>query len=513
MAGMSALARRTALLSPTSPRPANSAAWLGDSLTANGSTNGSNTGQYVGTLAADVAAGATSLSALYPYTAAAGYPNTNPPGTGAAYVIDPDTEIEEWFVPSAITGTGPYALTVPALTYGHKANAPIRNVARQWQAKSIPMWLSLISGNRVRFGGLYAHGGYTTPQIRSIYVPQIEKAVAAGHGPGVVFFCTGTNDNYDLVTALPLALDCIDRLTRIGVQVIVIGVPPSGGSPTASSTVNHVKWNVAMAHACARRGVQFVDVFAALVDDGSGVAGSGSYKTTWNTDNTHPSEIGAKVWAQAIWTAVQQFFPQYVDHVAPAINGLSDATFYPSNTNNGVLLTDTNADGIPDGWSKSGGQAGDTYALVTEAGVPGKMMSLTRAANGASDPILTSTSFVMIGGHKYRVYLRIKTSGVSAAYTAAATTTGTGGGSTTTSFQGFDVRLLTSTEQFDCLFSLKTWTQDIGLTTLTFDFVAPAGLTYSTCNFVFRLRGGATTPAYTVEIQPQLADLTSIGVS
>ena len=485
------------------------AAFMGDSLLVNGFVSGqSSTGQAVGTLGAPVAVGATSLSFVYPYTSGAGFANVTPPGALATvYVIEPDTDREEYIVATA-TGSGPYTLATPALQYAHAAGAEIRGYTRWFNSQSVPGWMLLLSKGAMQFGEMYAHGGYTTQQIHDIYLPQLLKAKSKPH---VVFICAGTNDNYNVATAFPVLLTIIDKVKAAGITPIVMGVAPGGQNPTATNIALRTKWNLKLSVACSDRGVAYIDVFSALVDDGSGIAGSGSYKTRYNLDEIHPNDIGAKVWAQALWNGAAPLFPIRPDPLAPSINKMADATAYPYATNNAVLLDDANADGIPDLWAKSQGNAGDTVSLVTEAGVPGKMLSVTRVANGATDPIVKSQNCTVVSGARYRGFLRIKTSGVDAAFDAHASTTGTGGGLTTSSFLGFDIRLMAETGQLD-LFALRGWKGDINeLATIAVDFVVPAGLSLTTITWQLRLRGTSTTPAYTVKVQPFLANLTYLG--
>lgn len=58
------------------------------------------------------------------------------------------------------------------------------------------------------------------------------------------------------------------------------------------------------------------------------------------------------------------------------------AQLYSSNP---ILLTDSNADGVPEGWYAYGGSTGYAHALVTDSLIPGKLMQVTRTANAASE--------------------------------------------------------------------------------------------------------------------------------
>jgi hypothetical protein len=53
-------------------------------------------------------------------------------------------------------------------------------------------------------------------------------------------------------------------------------------------------------------------------------------------------------------------------------------------TTNNLLLTDTNSDGVPDGWTAYSGSSGFTHALVIDSAVPGKMMQITMTGAAAT---------------------------------------------------------------------------------------------------------------------------------
>lgn len=488
--------------SPLAPRGATKVAWLGDSLTANGSSPTS-----IGmTLNAGVAAGATQIVCT---SVSASYPSATAPVAGNVLVLDRGGTNEEWVVVSGVSGAGPYTITVPALVNAHAAGATVRTEARLWTAQSVPMWAAILSSSRVRFGGVFAHGSYTTQEVKDVYLPQI---LALDPLPGAVVVNLATNDVYD-PAVLPIYTSILDTLIHRGILPVVVNNPPRNTMTQAlSSTIT--KWNHALARECLERGVPYIDIYRAMTNDGSGTGNAGGYKTTYNVDDVHPSEIGAKAWAQAIVDAVSATWPFYADPLAPAHNTYGgDLLAYPSNPNNAVLLTDTNADGIPDGWTKLTGNAGDTVALVSESGVPGKMFSITRAAAGATDAAFVVNTFTLVPGHKYRVFLRLKTTGVDAAYENQRVTSGAGGGNTTSNFLGFDVRLTTAVADTDALFTIWTWRRDIPLTLLVAEFVAPKGLSSNSVQWRVNLRGSAASPAYTVEVQPWIVDLTSAGAA
>lgn len=472
-------------------------AYMGDSHIANGSTAGSNTGQYVGTVNTAVSAGATTLILDYPYTSGAGFSNVTPPGTGAAYVLEPGTAREEWVVPSAVSGSGPYTLTVPALTYAHPAGAPARNDARMFGSVSVPFWVSVLSAGRLPFRGAFAHGGYTTQQIHDIYLPQI---LAMREKPWGCVVQVGTNDDWSLAQII-VVRSIMQQLIAAGiVPIMESGIPSGSTSPLASDVLKRLNWNAAVAQLCVEYGAIWVDVTSALTD-----VSTGGMAATYASDNTHTAAPGSKVRAQAIVDAVSDIAPRPVPAVARTRNALAGSTIFPFNGSNSLLLTDTNADGIPDNWSQDVALSGVTPALVDEAGVPGKMFKVTRpsAANGESR---FSSSVTLTPGNRYRAYLRIKTTGVTAAHDALASVSS---GITTSSFAGFGVRFLISNS--DTIFSINAWKLDMPLTLLEFDFVMPKRDSYS-ASWTIVLPGTVSVPSYSVQVQPWLVNLTALGI-
>lgn len=481
-------------------------AWLGDSLTANGSTPTS----IVFTLDAGVSASATSVSLTNPYSI---YPSPATPAAGTLLVFEPGTAREEHAViPSGgVSGTGPYTVTVPALTYAHAAGSAVRTEARQWGALSVPMWTHLLSSGRLRFGGVFAHGGYTAAQMQTVYLPQVIAAK-----PAVCVICVGTNTTPTLTDIPTYIVPTWRALLAAGILPIIQTLPPKNTLVGANAYVA-TRFNARLIHEARKLGLPVYDVYAQLVDTGVGIAGSGGYLTTYNSDDTHPSEVGARVWAQGLVTLVNGIgLLRPVDpYVHSANTNTGDSTAYPGLASNSVMLTDTNSDGIPDNWAKSAGNAGDTCALSMVAGITGQAMTITRQVAGTTTAVYVSNSFTLTAGHRYRFTCKVQTSGVDAAYAAQISTTGGAGGNTTTTLTGWGVRLTNVAADHDVLFSIKTWKRDVAaVTTMVGDFVCPAGLSSTTTQVRVELGGSASTPAYSVTIgQPTIVDLTGIGAT
>jgi hypothetical protein len=174
----------------------------------------------------------------------------------------------------------------------------------------------------------------------------------------------------------------LDTLRAAGVIPIVTTLTPRTGPPTNLRALNVWLRNYANAH-----GLPFADAFAAVVDTTT----TGTYLAANTSDGGgHPSVAGAKLIGQTIANAVTTFLTK----TAPlAVNNLVVAgdtiDRWGVSTNNSLLLTDTNADGTPDGYNVPGS---GTCDLATSSPTLGKYATLTRAASDVAIRLSTALS-------------------------------------------------------------------------------------------------------------------------
>jgi lysophospholipase L1-like esterase len=204
--------------------------------------------------------------------------------------------------------------------------------------------------------------GETSAQI----LARVPAVVAVA--PSVCLVLAGTND----VGAVPLATS-IANLTAIyaglraaGITAVACTLPPRTDARTAVAKLNH--W---IKRYCALQGIPIVDLHGALVD-----VTTGGYSAGLSSDGIHPIAKGARVMGDAVAAALLPIVPNFPPLLAED-NGTTGAAelLYT----NPLMLIDSNADGVPDGWSSYAG-TGYTHSTPTVAGVLGKTFRTVRTA-------------------------------------------------------------------------------------------------------------------------------------
>lgn len=249
-----------------------------------------------------------------------------------------------------------------SITKGAPTNTPIL------LGESYPLYASLLSGQQLYMAANSGVGGETTAQI----LARMDADVWA-YNPQTVVITAGTNDYLQSVPFATFKTNfaaLIDNVQSHNAGCVVATMPPHN---TSSWHTTISLWNAWIKQYAASRGVFVLDFNALLTDPATG----GYITAMGGEDTIHPNSTGYQAMGQL---AVTQLLPK----LAPAYAPLSIKNNDVNNLfANGLMLTDTNADGIPDGWSASGG-SGYTHSLVTVAGVPGKMWRTDMAAGATA---------------------------------------------------------------------------------------------------------------------------------
>jgi lysophospholipase L1-like esterase len=228
-------------------------------------------------------------------------------------------------------------------------------------------WACMISGGRLKWAGVSATSGYTSAQILATNLP-----VALAKKPAACVVLAGTNDVNGAISIQTTAANLksmYQQLRAAGILPVCCLITPianSGAQVPRVTLINDWITRYASAH-----GYPLVDFFSPLVD-----TSTGAFSAAYTSDGTHPNNAGAKIMGQALSDALSSWLPPYKPWL-PGSNTSNDSNLLLANP---LMLTDTNADGIPDGWSHSA-SVGATDALVTETGVTGHMYAVTRGGN------------------------------------------------------------------------------------------------------------------------------------
>ena len=207
-------------------------------------------------------------------------------------------------------------------------------------------WAHLLSNSRIRYGRNAGVSGNTLGQMRA----RVQSDIIA---PGDVDVCVvmgGTNDSGGGVSVAQSMSDLqaiVSALLSADIRPIVCTPPPVPTTPVESPTRRR-RWdqlNAWIKGWCPANRIQMVDVAKVLTDPTTG----GYIAAYDGGDGIHPSSLGAKAIGQAIHDVVTPLLPPWTPPLA--VFQTSDALNLMTN---GLFLTDTNADGVSDGWVKTG---------------------------------------------------------------------------------------------------------------------------------------------------------------
>lgn len=228
-------------------------------------------------------------------------------------------------------------------------------------AASMGRMYSLAEGGR---------NGQDTSQVLS----RVGDVIAAS--PNLVLFQQPTNDagqGFRLASgqvgpseSLANFAEIIRRLRVAGIKVIVVGCHPR------LSAVDAVELWVRMGQQwCVAHGIPFIDPRPPTIDPTTG-----AMRSEFTKDGIHHSGLGAAVAGKFIWSRLETMIPD-----APLLLPLRGNDPY-NLLKNGLFLSDTNGDGVPDGWIRGGGaQEGITLGVVEQPWALGRVWEMT--ANNA----------------------------------------------------------------------------------------------------------------------------------
>lgn len=256
-------------------------------------------------------------------------------------------------------------------------------------------WASMLSGGRFFVGTISGAGSMTTLRLQQQYLKQIlidarDPFVRTGY----CVVLAGTNDAGNSIefAQTKWAFNKIfDTLLAAGIEPILCTLTPRSGA------IAYQRINSWLRYTAMTRGWKLIDFATAptLAHNNNGQWLSGL-----SDDNIHPNEAGAKAMGQFVadrfleWGILGRGLPWITNANADGLNLVS--------TTNSLLITDTNADGTPDGWTLTGTGATSALAAAASPGL-GNRMSVTRASASTSS---LSTSFNSTGNNLYVAAMR-----------------------------------------------------------------------------------------------------------
>ena len=253
-------------------------------------------------------------------------------------------------------------------------------------------WAQLESAGRWLINAVQAQSGIAASTVRDRYLPAVLQDWASPYGikPNYCVVLIGVNDaslSVPFTMTQKAMLSIWRRLARAGVEPILCTL-----TPRSSMTAGHLLISQWVRWYANRHGLKLLD-FAAQ----STIAhnNSGNWLSGLSDDNLHPNETGAK----AMGSYVSAKFTEWgINQWTPPFASLNADTQNLYSTSNALLVTDTNADGVPDGWTISGTSA--TSALAAASTGLGNEMTLTSASANATltsgDGAATAGSWVVM---------------------------------------------------------------------------------------------------------------------
>lgn len=213
-------------------------------------------------------------------------------------------------------------------------------------------YLKISSDQRVVTAGIASYPGYTSTQL----VPLVGEAMQTFDRPDAVLVLAGSNDALGATptsTFIANMRKIVSAFQDQGVTVLIGTTPPINNSTNAAAVA---RYYVGINRLARELGVLVVDFHAVLVDKANGqyLANHGS-----SVDGVHPTSTGLTKMGTAAWNVFKNLLPDVV--VPLALNLPVGANMDTVSQ----MLTDSNADGVPDNWSGAA-VTGETRSLVAD---------------------------------------------------------------------------------------------------------------------------------------------------
>jgi hypothetical protein len=231
-------------------------------------------------------------------------------------------------------------------------------------------------------------------------------ADVVAYTPTVLHILGGTNDitsSMSDATTIANLRTMIREGKKLGCVVFIGTIPPRNDLVDALDNIDRI--NVGIKALAAAEGAHLIDYHAALVDPANG-----NFKAGLTTDLVHANAAGQKVMANTAATVLNKVLPQGSLPV-----GSSQYATSPNRLGtNCCFLLDSNADGVPDGWTAGGTATTSTISLVTDADFVGKALKIefTGANNRNVTTSITSDKWAV--GQRVAFAGKYKASGVEA---------------------------------------------------------------------------------------------------
>lgn len=224
---------------------------------------------------------------------------------------------------------------------------------------------------------------------------------AYGGLPGWILVCCGRNNMNatnisDIEPLLVTYEQILDYLLSLGSVPLLVPVLPSDNAASLATHQRNLPiYNTGLFLMARKKGLALIDANHTIVN-----TTTGAIQTALRLDELHMNSDGAQLFGTYIANRLKDSgftFPR--DYPYPITNDANTAVAYK--LANPLMLTDTNADGTPDQWTKGGADVANltvSNPSGTSDGILGKWMRLTKTTT-TGDAQVQSTSFTMTPGN------------------------------------------------------------------------------------------------------------------
>jgi lysophospholipase L1-like esterase len=278
----------------------------------------------------------------------------------------------------------------------------------QMQASNPHAWACVLSDGKMYLKGTSNLPGATS--VTTLTNGKLDEVLTNANSIDHCVVLLGPNDASLGVSAANSAVafsTIFGKLQAAGIVPVICTVPPNSNG--FHDAINKLNWW--LRDYASKNKIPIADINTALVNPTNG-----NYAANMSSDGVHLTALGAKTAGQVIYNAIANYLAPFAPYL-PTSNDLTNGQLNP------LMLTDTNADGVPDNFTLAG--AGATAALGADAAVLGNAWTITVAAAQAigRSSIITAS----VGDTIYfscRVKSTVKAFS-SAAYITLLTPTGT----------------------------------------------------------------------------------------
>ncbi len=263
------------------------------------------------------------------------------------------------------------------------------SITQYGSASGWMLYVEMVSNGRVKLVRDAAIAGNRTDQMVARFATDVTPYASQADELWVM---TGANDATAGDTSATFASDLsqlVDLGLSVGLRVRLFAMPPND-----TSISNALKFREITGAVAVKKGVDFYDPWQTCVNPATG-----GFLSTDTIDGVHPSAAGHTKAGQAAVSLLN--IPTNHSIALPVQNAANGGMMA-----NPLFVTDTNADGVADGWAVSGSGVGSLVSSTF-----GNKQRFTATALTGPTYIQTNPILTVVPGNVYSVKGKLTVSG------------------------------------------------------------------------------------------------------